>query len=126
MEILQRYRDSFSISGAFTFFVLYFVMRTLFFAVLIPGIFRTPLNSFKYSLNVMMSFQSFFSLIHFFLLSSFNRCLSSLGIFLLSSMSLRISASLSTHSSFFFAAAYVVSCISLRFVLEHAQASAEL
>ena len=47
------------------------------------------------------------------LLRSFSRCFSSLGMLLLSSMSLRISASLSRHSSFFFAAADVVTCISL-------------
>ena len=65
-------------------------------------------------------FSPFFFLsdtIFYFLLSSFNRCFSSLGNFLLSSMSLMISASLSTHSSFFVAASYVVSCFSLSLLL---------
>ena len=62
---------------------------------------------------------------HFFVLlfRSFSRCFSSLGMLLLSSISLRISASLSRHSSFSFAAADVVACISL-VVLGHARASA--
>ena len=58
--------------------------------------------------------------IHFFsaaffvlLLRSFSRCFSALGMLLLSSMSLRISASLSRHSSFLFAAADVITCNSL-------------
>ena len=85
----------------FSFFI--FVMRTLTFEL------------FKDSFNVLLSFHSFFSLMFFFmfLLRSFSRCFSSLGMLLLSSMSLRISASLSRHSSFFFAAADVVTCISL-------------
>ena len=97
------------------FSFLIFVMRTLFFAVLILGIFRTPLNSSRILSMSCCLFILFFSLIHFFmfLLRSFSRCFSSLGMLLLSSMSLRISASLSRHSSFFFAAADVVSCISL-------------
>ena len=42
------------------------------------------------------------------LLTSFSRCLSSLGVFLLSSMSLRISASLIDKSSLTFASADAV------------------
>ena len=58
-----------------------------------------------------------YSFFFFFFLNSFNRCFSSLGNFLLSSMSLMISASLSTRSSFFVAASYVVSCFSLSLLL---------
>ena len=103
VELSKGIVDSFSRSDAFTFFVLYF--RDI----------SDTFEFFKYSFNVIMSFHSFFfsDTFFFFLLSSLNRFLSSLGIFLLSSMSLRISTSLSTHSSFFFAAADVVSCISV-------------
>ena len=56
---------------------------------------------------------------HFFifLLSSFSRFFSSLGNFLLSSMSLTISTSLSTLSSFFVVAFCVVPCLLLSFPL---------
>ena len=47
------------------------------------------------------------------LLRSFSRCFSSLGVLLLSSMNLKISASLSKNYSLSFAAADVVTCVSL-------------
>ena len=96
-----------------SFFI--FVMSTLFFAVLIPGIISDTFGLFKDSLNALLSLHSFlFSDAFFmFLLRSFSRCFSSLGVLLLSSMSLRISASLSRNSSLSFAAADVVTCASL-------------
>ena len=62
---------------------------------------------FKYSLDVLLPSHPFLSLIHFLmlLLSSFTRCFTSLGVFLLSSMSLRISTSSFETSSVSFAAA---------------------
>ena len=65
---------------------------------------------FKNSLDVHLPFHSFLSLMHLFmhLLTSFSLCFSSLGVFLLSSMSLRISAYLIDKSSITFAAADVV------------------
>ena len=78
-------------------------MSTLFFAVLIPGIFRTPLNSSRILWMSCCLFILFFFSDAFFmrLLRSFSRCFSSLGVLLLSSMTLRISASLSRNSSLF-------------------------
>ena len=54
-----------------------------------------------------------FSLMHFFLLNSFSRCFPSLGVLLLSSMSLGISASLVDKSSLTFAAADAITRASL-------------
>ena len=69
---------------------------------------------FKDSLNALLSLHSFFSDAFFrLLLRFFSRCFSSLGVLLLSSMSLRISASLSRNSSLSFAAADVATCASL-------------
>ena len=115
VEFSKGIGDSFSRGDAFTFFVLYFCDVNSHLCCFDSRDTSDTFELFKDSFNVLLSFHSFFSLTHFFkfLLRSFNRCLSSLGMFLLSSMSLRISASLSTHSSFFFAAADVVSCISL-------------
>ena len=113
VEFPEDVGNSFSKCDAFSFVVLYFVMNTLFFAVLIPVFFRTPLNS---SRILWMSCCLFiFSLMHFFmrLLRSFSLCFSSLGVLLLSSMSLRISASLSRNYSLPFAAADVVTRTSL-------------
>ena len=58
------------------------------------------------------------------LLRSFSRCLSSLGMLLLSSMTLTISASLSMHSSFFFCCCRRGRLYFFAVVLEHARASA--
>ena len=75
-------------------------MSTLFFADLIPGIFRTPLKSSRILWMSCCLFILFFSDTFFMhLLTSFSRCFSSLGVLLLSSMSLRISASLIDKSS---------------------------
>ena len=82
-------------------------MSTLF----LPGIFRAPLKS---SRMINLLFQ-FLSLTHFLihLLTSFRQCFSSLGVFLLSSLSLRISASLTKMSSLTFAAADAVARVSM-------------
>ena len=92
----------------FKFFI--FVMRILFFADLIPSDISYSFEVFKNSLDVHLPFHSFLSLMHLFmhLLTSFSLCFSSLGVFLLSSMSLRISASSIDKSSITFAAADVV------------------
>ena len=79
-----------------------------------PWIFRTTLNSSKIFWMYCCLFILFFSDAFFMrLLRSFNRCFSSLGVLLLSSMKLKISASLSRNSSLSFAAADVVPCASL-------------
>ena len=94
-------------------------MSTLFFADLIKRIFRTPLKSSRILWMSCCLFILFFSLILFFhLLTSFNRCFSSLSVLLLSSMSFRISASLINKSSLNFAAADAITRASLFFVLD--------
>ena len=114
-----------------SFFI--FVMSTLFFADLIPGIFRTPLKSSRILWMSCCLFTLFFSDTFFtHLLTSFSRCFSSLGVLLLSSMSLRISASLIDKSSLTFAAADAICCCRChhaRFiivVLDFARVAAEM
>ena len=93
VEFSKGIGDSFSRGDAFTFFVLYFCDEDSLLCCFDSRDISDTFELFKDSFNVLLSFHSFFSLIHFFifLLRSFNRCLSSLGI----------------------AAADVVSCISL-------------
>ena len=112
VEFSKSIGNSFSRCDAFIFFLI-FVMRTLFLAVVIPGTFRTPLNSSRILSMSCCPFFFFSDAFFKLLLRSFSRCFSSLDMVRLSSMSLRISASLSRHSSFFFAAADVVTCASL-------------
>ena len=91
--------NSFSRCDAFSFLVFFiFVMSTLFFADLIPGIFVIPLKSSWILWMSICLFILFLSLMHLFMhsLTSFSLCFSPLGVFLLSSMSLRISASWNT------------------------------
>ena len=113
VEFSKGIGNSFSRGDAFTFFILYFCDENSLICCCDSRNISDTSELFKDSFNVLLSFQSFFSLIHFlkFLLRSFSRCFSSLGMLLLSSTSLRISAYLSRHSSFFLAAADVVSCI---------------
>ena len=94
---------------------VFFVMSALFFAGLIPGICRTPLKSSRILWMSICLFILFLSLMHLFmhLLTSFSLCFSPLGVLLLSSMSLRISASLTEMSSLTFAAADAVARDSL-------------
>ena len=115
MEFTKDIGNSFPRCDAFPFVVFIFVMSTLFFADLIPGIFRTPLKSSRILWMSCCHFILFFPLIHFFmhLLTSASRCFSSLCVLLLSSMSRRISASLSDKSSLTFAAADVITRASL-------------
>ena len=97
------------------FVILYFCDEYSLLCCFDPRDISDTFELFKDSLNVLLSLHSFFSLMHVFvlLLRSFSRCFSSLGVLLLSSMSLRISASLSRNSSLSFAAADVVTCASL-------------
>ena len=108
----------------FSFFI--FVMSTLFFAVLILGIFRTPLNSSRIlSMSCCLFILFLFSDTFFmFLLRSFRRCCSSLGMLLLSSMSLRISASQSRQFFILFCCCKRGHLCFFVVVLEHARASA--
>ena len=82
-------------------------MTTFFIADLIPGMLLTPLMSSRILWINCCLFTLFLSLTHFLmhLLNSFSRCFPSLGVLLLSSMSLRISASFLEISSVSFAAA---------------------
>ena len=114
VEFSKGIGNSFSRGDAFTFFVLYFCDEDSLLCCFDSRNISDTFELFKDSFIVLLSFHSFFSDTFFkFLLRSFSRCFSSLGMLLLSSISLRISASLSRHSSFFSAAAGVVSCISL-------------
>ena len=73
--------------------ILYLCDEHFLLCRLIPGMFLTPFEVFECSLDVLLSCH-FLSLIHFLhLLISFSCCFSSLGVLLLSSMSLRISTS---------------------------------
>ena len=103
----------------FSFFI--FVMRTLLLCCFDSRNISDTFELFKDSFNVLLSFHFFL-----FLLRSFSRCFSSLGMLLFSSMSLRISASLSRHSSFFFAASRRGLLYFFAVVLKHARASAVL
>ena len=69
-------------------------MSAFFFADLIPGMLLTPLKSSRFCWITCCLFTLFLSLIHYLMLSlnSFTRCFSSLGVLLLNSMILRISA----------------------------------
>ena len=114
VEFSKRIGTSLSRCDAFSFVVLYFCdeysLLYCFDLRDIPDTFEL----FKDSFNVLLSLYVFFPDAFLkLLLRSFNRCFSPLGMLLHSSMSLRISASLSRNSSLSFAAADVVTCASL-------------
>ena len=92
------------------------VMRTLLLADLIPGMFLIPLKSSSICWIYFCLFVFFVPDAFLCLLTSFNRCFSSFGVVLLSSISLLISAFsfeiTSLDSSIFFAvaASFVSAC----------------
>ena len=102
----------------FSFFIL--VMSTLFFADLIPGMFFTPLKSSSIlwmSCCLFILFCLWYIFMH--LLTSFRRCFSSLGVLLLSSMSLRISTSYFEISSSLFCCWCLTCFFTVFFFLAH-------
>ena len=115
VEFTKDIGNSFPRCDAIPFSFFIFVMSTLFFADLIPVIFRTTLNSSRILwMSCCLCILFFFSDTFFkHLLTFFSRCFSSLDVLLLSSMSLRISASLIDKSSRTFAAADAITRASL-------------
>ena len=99
VEFSKDIGNPFSRSDDFTFIILYLGVEHILLCRFDSWDVLYTFEVYKYSLDVLLSFHSFLSLRHFFAFAHFfRRCFPSLGVFLLSSMSLRISTS-SFHTS---------------------------